>query len=191
MFFNIIFSVQNVEYKYGTAEKFPVPDQFCNLITVAQALHWFNKELFFREVDRALKTNGRLAVFGYGMCSIDVPHLDKSFKDYYLNILGSSKEPGQPGCHWDISRPLVDSGLANIEFPYKSVMRTWETVTKPTTLDDFIGYLSSFSAYEKILQSKKDPLPDLQKSLKELGWNGEVNVTRPFFLIMTEKTGIC
>ena len=121
------------------------------------------------------------------MCSIDEPKLDAELKSYYLDTLGSSKEPGEPGCFWDISRPQVDSGLINIKFPYESVTRTWETTTKPTNLADFIGYLSSFSAYEKLLKTNKDPLPKLQNLLEELGWTTEVNVTRPFFLIMSEK----
>ena len=67
------------------------------------------------------------------------------------------------------------------------MIREWETITKPTTLTDFVGYLSSFSAYEKFLESNKDPLPPLQKSLMDLGWNGEVNVSRPFFLLLSQK----
>ena len=86
-----------------------------------------------------------------------------------------------------ISRPLVDSGLADIEFPYKTVKRTWQTTAEPTTLPAFIGYLSSFSAYEKLCQSEKDPLPDLKRTLEERGWSGKVNVIRPFFLIIAEN----
>ena len=177
----------NIEYKYGTAENFSLPAQSCDLITVAQALHWFDQKLFFQEVDRTLKPKGRLAVFGYGMCSIDASDLDEEVKNYYFNTLGSAKEPGNPGCHWQISRPLVDSGLADIEFPYKTVKRTWQTTAEPTTLPAFIGYLSSFSAYEKLCQSEKDPLPDLKRTLEERGWSGKVNVIRPFFLIIAEN----
>ena len=176
-----------MRYHHGTAEKFPLEDQSCDLVTVAQALHWLDATVFFEEVDRVLKPNGRLAVFGYGMCSIDDPRLNLPFQSYYRDVLGSSKEPGEPGCHWEISRPLVDSGLEGIKFPYTTVRRTWETTTKSTTLADFIGYLSSFSAYEKILESNKDPLPELKKSFEKLGWSGEENVSRPFFLIVSEK----
>ena len=177
----------NIDYKYGTSDNFSVPKQSCDLITVAQALHWFDLDLFFDEVNRALKPKGRLAVFGYGMCSIDDPDLDTDLKSYYFDTLGSSKEPGEPGCFWQISRPLVDSGLESIEFPYKNVQRNWETTSEQTSLSDFIGYLSSFSAYEKLLENQKDPLPALKRSLEEKGWKEKVNVKRPFFLIIAEN----
>ena len=121
------------------------------------------------------------------MCSIEDSELDTELKKYYFDTLGSSKEPGDPGCFWQISRPLVDSGLQSISFPYKNVTRSWETTAEPTTLSDFIGYLSSFSAYEKLLEKQKDPLPDLRYSLEEKGWTGKVNVIRPFFLIVAEN----
>ena len=120
------------------------------------------------------------------MCSIEDPELDTEVKKYYFDTLGSSKEPGDPGCFWQISRPLVDSGLQSIDFPYKNVTRNWETTAEPTTLSDFIGYISSFSAYEKLLEKQKDPLPDLKYSLEEKGWKGKVNILRPFFLIVAD-----
>ena len=65
-----------MEYRHGTADNFFLPEHSCDLITVAQALHWFDQKLFFKEVNKVLKPHGRLAVFGYGMCSIDDPDLD-------------------------------------------------------------------------------------------------------------------
>ena len=174
-------------YRHGTADNFFLPEHSCDLITVAQALHWFDQKLFFKEVNKVLKPHGRLAVFGYGMCSIDDPDLDTKLKKYYIDTLGSSKEPGDPGCYWQISRPLVDSGLAEVDFPFKNIKRTWETTTELTTLSDFIGYLSSFSAYENFTKNQQDPLPDLKSSLEEGGWIGKVNVIRPFFLILAEN----
>ena len=45
----------NVEYVDGTSEKIPVADGAADLVTVAQACHWFNLPVFFKEVNRVLK----------------------------------------------------------------------------------------------------------------------------------------
>lgn len=46
---------QNVEYRVALAEQSGLPDQSIDLITVAQALHWFNLDRFFLEAYRVLK----------------------------------------------------------------------------------------------------------------------------------------
>ena len=40
-----------------------------DLVTCAQAIHWFDREKFYAETRRVLNKNGVLAVIGYG-CQI-------------------------------------------------------------------------------------------------------------------------
>src|SRR5215471_3088586 len=44
----------NVEYRVALAEENGLADGSVGLITIAQALHWFNLERFFAEVNRVL-----------------------------------------------------------------------------------------------------------------------------------------
>ena len=62
-------------------------DQF-DLITVAQAIHWFDFEKFYAEVNRTLQPNGILAVIGYGLLSIS-PELDLIIHHFYNDIIGA------------------------------------------------------------------------------------------------------
>ncbi|MGK7955595.1 MAG: hypothetical protein AB4063_10105 [Crocosphaera sp.] len=48
------------------AETTYLPDKFLNLITVAQAAHWFNLDAFYKEFNRFLKVKGILAMWCYG-----------------------------------------------------------------------------------------------------------------------------
>jgi ubiquinone/menaquinone biosynthesis C-methylase UbiE len=41
----------NIFYKQEPAEHTSAPDNFFNLVTVAQAIHWFNFDLFYAEVN--------------------------------------------------------------------------------------------------------------------------------------------
>ena len=45
--------------------------QSVDLITVAQAIHWINLDLFYPEVERVLKPHGVLAIYGYGNVKLD------------------------------------------------------------------------------------------------------------------------
>ncbi|WP_290576381.1 class I SAM-dependent methyltransferase [Ketobacter sp.] len=60
----------NVHYHVSPAEQIHAADASVDLVTVAQAIHWFQHDAFFAEVDRVLKPNGGLGlpalVYGHG-----------------------------------------------------------------------------------------------------------------------------
>lgn len=55
----------NINYSVQQAEKLNFPNDFFDLITVAQAIHWFDFSQFYREAIRILKPAGLIAVVGY------------------------------------------------------------------------------------------------------------------------------
>jgi ubiquinone/menaquinone biosynthesis C-methylase UbiE len=57
----------HIEYSVQRAEKTSFPDDTFHLITVAQAIHWFDFDAFYKEVHRTIRSGGVLAVIGYGL----------------------------------------------------------------------------------------------------------------------------
>ena len=49
---------ERVEYRVAPAEETSLPGNSCDVITVAQALHWFDLDRFYSEVRRLLRPNG-------------------------------------------------------------------------------------------------------------------------------------
>lgn len=63
--------IDNLSFIVGPGEDLSfLEDNSVDLITVAQALHWFDLSLFYPEVKRVLKTGGVFAAYGYGSCFI-------------------------------------------------------------------------------------------------------------------------
>ncbi len=52
----------HVRYRVAAAEHSGLPDASIDLVTVAQALHWFDISAFYGEAIRVLRLGGTLAV---------------------------------------------------------------------------------------------------------------------------------
>jgi len=55
-------SVEGVEVLEGTAEAIPLPDGSLDVVTVAQAFHWFEPDAALSEIARVLRPRGGLAM---------------------------------------------------------------------------------------------------------------------------------
>ncbi|XP_068612586.1 putative methyltransferase DDB_G0268948 [Brachionichthys hirsutus] len=55
----------NVTYRQCPAEELPFGSGEVDLVTAVAAVHWFDQEKFFQEVDRVLRPGGCLAVISY------------------------------------------------------------------------------------------------------------------------------
>ncbi|MEM1119348.1 MAG: class I SAM-dependent methyltransferase, partial [Bacteroidota bacterium] len=77
----------NIHYSNQRAESTNFPDQTFDLITVAQAIHWFDFAAFYQEVKRVLKPNSILAIFGYGLLRIE--GINDQLDYFYKDLIGS------------------------------------------------------------------------------------------------------
>jgi hypothetical protein len=64
-----------VAYFVSSAESPAIQAKSCNLITVAQAAHWFDLDTFYAAARRCLRPGGVLAVWGYAAFSV-MPAID-------------------------------------------------------------------------------------------------------------------
>jgi ubiquinone/menaquinone biosynthesis C-methylase UbiE len=78
----------NIEYRCVRAEKTCIEQNSVDLITVAQALHWFDVDAFYQEARRVLKNQGVIAVWSYNLLSISVD-IDQIISHLYADILAS------------------------------------------------------------------------------------------------------
>lgn len=55
-------AVPGVEILEGTAEAIPLPDSSVDAVVVAQAFHWFDRDMALAEIDRVLRPGGGVAL---------------------------------------------------------------------------------------------------------------------------------
>jgi ubiquinone/menaquinone biosynthesis C-methylase UbiE len=135
----------NIEYRVAPAENSGLPDASVALITVAQAMHWFDLPRFYAEVNRVLQPNGVLAAWAYGINQVSGDAVNELVQDYYSNVVGP---------YWPPERTLVEEGYRTVPFPFKEVKTPDLRMEALWTLDQLIGYFSTWSATNRFIKAK-------------------------------------
>jgi SAM-dependent methyltransferase len=163
---------ENIFYSAQSAEKTNFQDEQFDLITVGQAMHWFDTEKFYAEVKRVAKKDAVLAVWGYAICSVNT-EIDKHFNHFYNHVVGP---------YWDSARKLVEEEYKSVPFPFAQIETPKFFIKTEWTLEEFTGYLRTWSATQKFIKDKNyNPVPEIAELLKPL-WNEKEVVSFPVFM---------
>jgi SAM-dependent methyltransferase len=148
-----------VRYAAAVAECIPLSDRCADLITVAQALHWFDRPAFFREADRILGPRGVLAVWLYMLAEVDPP-VDQVLREFYDGVVGP---------YWLAGRRMVDEGYRGIELPFTEVAMPSFASQARLHLDAYLGYVGTWSAVARCRrETSSDPLPAFRDELRRV-----------------------
>ncbi len=138
-----------------------------DLVTAAQALHWFDVEAFFAEVRRVLRPGGVVAVWCYDLARIDAE----------IDALIDRLAHETVGPHWAPERRHVRAGYSDLPFPFEERPFPQCTMERELTLDQLAGYLDTWSAVRRYREAVgSDPLPALIAAIAPL-W-GDPNAPR-------------
>lgn len=151
------FRHEKISYSVQAAEQTSFPDAYFDLVVVAQAIHWFDFEKFYAEVNRTLKPGGIIAVVGYNRPRVSAA-VDRVVDDFYVNVVGP---------YWDKERKYVDEEYLTIPFPFHEIKTPVLNNHYQWSLDHFLGYLGTWSAvkhYQK--KNNTNPVETLKPLLK-------------------------
>lgn len=169
---------ENVSYQIQSAEKTTFADQSFDLIAVAQAIHWFDFEAFYREVKRTLKKDGVLAVIGYGTPIFKEDFLQSALSHLYKDIL---KE------YWDVERKYIDEEYETIPFPFEIISDQHFSMQYTWSKAQILEYLNTWSAIKHYHQKNSgqyapDPLAAITACLNQ--YDDGIVIEFPIFLKM-------
>lgn len=125
-----------VEYAVAPAEACPLPDASADLVTVAQALHWFNLDRFYAEVRRVSRPGGVVAAWSYNF------HTVSAEVDAVLNRL----QDEFIGPYWPPGREHVDAAYRTVPFPFAELNPPAFGMAADWNLGELIGYIRTWSA---------------------------------------------
>jgi SAM-dependent methyltransferase len=146
-----------VRYTVAPAEHSGLADASVDLVTVAQALHWFDVTAFCAEAVRVGRPGALLAVWNYPRPQFMDPELDRRFFAFYSQVVGP---------YWPHERRHIEAGYRTLPFPFEEIETPEFGLELLWNIEQVVGYASSWSAtarYRKALNT--DPIPLLHDSL--------------------------
>ncbi|KAF0541552.1 S-adenosyl-L-methionine-dependent methyltransferase [Gigaspora margarita] len=200
----------NIQYSISAAENLSqFQDSIFDLVTVGQAVHWFDREKFFNEAWRVLKPSGTLAIWGYSYHVVDgYPVATKKFMKLVLETFGDYWNPGNPE---KLEISILYKGIALPDELFRNII--WERyeydekegkmsngeslLSEEWSVERLKNYMKTWSAYKNYMakyqkenQMVEDPINKLFEELKEEeGWKDDqiLKVSWLFVLALAEK----
>ena len=143
---------ERVTYRVAPAESSGLHGSSVDIVTVAQAVHWFDRAAFYREVRRVLVDGGVIAVWCYSLLEI-TPEVDRLVRHFYTETVGR---------YWPPERRLVDEEYRTIEFPFDEFALPPFAIELQLSLDQLAGYLRTWSATQRYVEAhREDPVAQL------------------------------
>jgi ubiquinone/menaquinone biosynthesis C-methylase UbiE len=149
---------ERILYQVSSAEKTDLDTQSADLITVAQALHWFKLNRFYTEVRRVLKPGGIVAAWCYHLTVIS-PEIDEIIQNYSEVIV---RPYSSERMHY------VSDHYQTIPFPFEELLPPRVEMYTHWDLNEMIGFLDSWSSTQKFIRVRSyHPLDEIMGDLHQ------------------------
>jgi ubiquinone/menaquinone biosynthesis C-methylase UbiE len=162
---HIVYSVQGAEHTDFRDSQF-------DLVTVAQALHWFDFRAFWPEVRRVCKAGAFFCAFGYGWFDSD-PEVDRLLAEPFRQIL----DP-----HWAPQNRMLLDGYPSqaIQFPFERAKAPELAIRVTWTVPQIIAYMQTWSAYKRSQEhaaAARELSGVVARAMQHLADRGPVEIT--------------
>jgi SAM-dependent methyltransferase len=164
-----------VEYRLARAEASGAEAGSVDLVTAAQAVHWFDFDAFYAEVRRVLAPGGAVALFTYNLARV-APEIDRLIDHLAHRIVGP---------WWPPERRWVDEEYRTLPFPFAEVSVAPTEYAADLDLGRLLRYIDTWSACRRYRQDTgRDPIKMVQDELVA-AWGNPAQARRvswPIFL---------
>lgn len=150
-----------------------------DLVTVGQALHWFDVERFWTEVRRVAAPGARVAAWCYGLFDPG-PDIEPLLRRFYAAV-----EP-----FWPPERRWIDEAYGTLPFPFERLPAPRFEMAVEWSLAELSGYLATWSAVRRhVARHGRDPVEEVAGTLGEAWGEGRRLVRWPIHLLVGRVGG--
>lgn len=136
-----------VRYALAAAENAPmIDDASVDLVAVAEAHHWFERERFYAEVRRVLKPGGVLAIWGYSNFTVS-PAIDAVFARYFYPVLAP---------YWPTEVSSLWRNYADVTLPFEPLVAPPFEIRASWTRAEMLAYVFSWSSAQRAFRELGD-----------------------------------
>ncbi|ERM97762.1 hypothetical protein AMTRI_Chr01g129710 [Amborella trichopoda] len=146
------------------------PQGSVDLVTVAQALHWFDPNTFYQQVKWLLKKPGGV----FAAWCYTLPKVNEAVDSILANLYTTSDH------FWASERKLVDAEYRTLEFPFEPVEGEEHTGpfvferTREMDLEAFLTWIRTWSAYQTAHMEGVELLSEEVVKKFEQAWKNSV-----------------
>ncbi|MGD9784800.1 MAG: class I SAM-dependent methyltransferase [Hyphomicrobiaceae bacterium] len=153
-----------VGFQVATAERSGLADRCADLITVAQALHWFDLPSFYAEARRVARAPAVIAAWTYGRLDMTAPRTNAIVEQIYQSVLGP---------YWPAERKHPETGYRDLPFPFERIPAPRFEMKTTWSIDDLAGYMASWSAAARYTAATgRDAIADARSALAD-AWRSD------------------
>lgn len=156
--------IDNVAWCAAAAEAAPVAAGTVDLVTVGQALHWFDLDAFAAEVRRVLVPGGVVAAWTYGLPQVDDDEIGAVVSRFITDTMWP---------YWPPETAHVIDGYASLELPFPALDPPPFEMAIEWTLPRFLGFTRTWSGVARWVEVHgDDPVDGLAARLRPL-WGSD------------------
>lgn len=166
----------NIIYTVQPAEQTAFENRSVDLITVAQAIHWFRFDDFYSEVRRVAAPGATIAVWCYSLLRVN-DAINQLLDDFHYHTLKD---------YWDPERKYIDEAYRNVPFPFEKIESPAFFIERNWTPQHLSGYLHTWSAIQKyIAVHHHSPIPALMEKIQPYWSNDQtLKIIFPLHLVL-------
>jgi hypothetical protein len=154
---------ESTRYVIAVAEEAPLADDTVDLVTVAQALHWFVGDAFFAEVRRVSRPGCVFAAWTYGMPHIVCDDIERVVHEFINGPLGP---------YWPPEIRMVLDGYATLDLPFEELEAPAFEMKVEWARERFLGFVRTWSAVGRYIEVRgEDPVLELDADLERISQN--------------------